>query len=164
MSKANFNHIAQFNRGEHQPLPKAKPQPVTEIEWLPGGHFVEKPVDEEWAKTGVMVQARSTGKSVPPSFDDMKKFFTNFYQVKMLECLIRKYPKPPEGIPRFWLKGTIPRDVSDEMPFGDPTVPHFAHRVFNGMPIRRLQTFTTDITQGEYNFIKDWVNSIVEAA
>ena len=152
MSKANFKHIAQFNRGEHQPLPKAKPQPVTEIEWLPGGHFVEKPVDEEWAKTGVMVQARSTGKSVPLSFDDMKKFFTNFYQVKMLEGLIRKYPKPPEGIPRFWLKGTIPRDVSVEIvSFREPSV-------------RPLRTFPTDITQGEYNFIKDWVNSIVEAA
>uniref|UniRef100_A0AAU7PG07 Uncharacterized protein n=1 Tax=Burkholderia phage vB_BgluM-SURPRISE13 TaxID=3159457 RepID=A0AAU7PG07_9VIRU len=160
--KKNFAHINQFKRNGHEPLPKAEPQPVTDVEWLPNGHFIEKDAAASWARAGVLVQPSNVGKSL--SFGDMTKFFTNFYQVKMLEGLIRKYPRPPEGIPRFWLKGTIPRDVSDEMPFGDPTVPHFAHRVFNGTPVRRLQTFPTDVTQGEYRFIKDWINSIVVMA
>ncbi|BAQ02744.1 hypothetical protein AVU38_gp216 [Ralstonia phage RSL2] len=145
MSGPNFRYINQFKRNGHEPLPQAKPQPIKEIEWLPGGEWVEKDAEAAWARTGVLVQHPSNvGKSL-----SMGRYSKIIFE-HILAGQLNAYPRPPQGTPRFWPKNSIPRGISDKHPFGDPSIRYRGHMSFGGMIIRPL----------EREFLEDWIKNI----
>ncbi|BCM95268.1 hypothetical protein [Burkholderia phage FLC6] len=172
MSGPNFSYINQFKRNGHAPLPKSKPEP--EVEWITNGEYIDpakvrfgtevNPETGQWQLVQ-MERPSNVGKSLPSTFfTEWQKKIVDHMQVQVLGDLIKKYPRPPKGPSRFSPKNSIPRGISDKHPFGDPSIQYRGYRLLSGMPIRRIPTFPTDITIGEYKFIEAWVKSIVRTS
>lgn len=173
MDKRTINHLRQFDRGVHQPLPQPEKHPMEG--WVskanfrihdvsnvdrPWGHRYSHPlsndlrnIDSERVQIGTVFDSkikqfvftykcRSTGKSL--SATDI--FRQNY------EMLLKKYPKPfsPSPQSRFRPKASVPRGMSGEHPYGNPTVRFFGHRLLGGMIIH----------PAEREFFNNWIEHI----
>lgn len=142
MNKKTLKHVAQFTRGVHQVLPKSNPQY--------GGywHDEHEPATIGYPDNGidsiagvemVIHQARNVGKSIP-----MNRI------VKLGIVGFKLNFEEPVETDRFCKKATIPRGISRNHPYGNPTVKSLGHRVSGGMIIRPLVR----------EFFEEWIRRV----
>jgi len=177
MDKRTISHLRQFDRGVHQPLPKSDKTSPTE--WMsnanfrihdvsnadrPWGHRDSHPlsndlrnIDSERVQIDTVFEpkikqfvftykCRSTGKSMTAT-----DIFRQNY-----ELLLKKYPKPSSSSTQthFLQKASVPRGMSNEHPYGNPTVRFFGHRLLGGIVIRPV----------ERELIENWINHLAGPA
>lgn len=146
MSKINFAHVNQFQRNGHAPLPNS--EKVSSSEWFQNQFNID-PAEVEVGtgvnpETGVwhfVYKSRSTGKSLTVAELQRLSF----------DKILQKYPKPPQGPSRFFPKNSIPRGISEQYPFGDPSIVYRGHYLLDGMIVRSMDCV----------WIENWLKSFV---